>query len=244
MFSSVYVTSEFVNRKHTFIPASFILFLSLKACKFSSTINISSKNEFAGKCLCVCDSLFKHNKYLNGTYNTRACVLVWVWPSTQNIETSKGVFPFHWWTSCTYISLTLSLTWTSLQRSRVPTMWLCKQIYVPTTGEIHVQICAFTKFILAQPHKSPPQPLVTETGEWLWTKGGEEWRGINRPCTMTLNKMSESIHTHLNPSSWVLFQCSIIPSPQKIPLNGEPPNGFWGNETKLPIHLEICLEPH
>ena len=65
--SNVYFcpTSEFVNG-HTFIPDSFNLLISLKARRFSSTI-ISSKNKFAGKCLCVCDSLFNHNKYLNGT---------------------------------------------------------------------------------------------------------------------------------------------------------------------------------
>lgn len=102
-------------------------------------------------------------------------------------------------------------------------MWLCKQIYVHNIWGIHIPTCAFTTH--TETHKSLPHPLVKETAERLWMKREEEWSGINGPCTMTLNKMSESIQTHLNPSSWVPLWRSIIPALQKIPLNGEPQNG-------------------
>lgn len=110
------------------------------------------------------------------------------------------------------------------RRKFIPIMRLCKQNYVHNIWEIHIPTWAFTT--RTESHKSLLQPLVKEMGERLWMKWEEEWGGINGPCTMTLNKMSESIQTHLNPSSWVPLWRSIIPTPQKIPLNGEPQNGI------------------
>lgn len=115
-------------------------------------------------------------------------------------------------------------TLTLSPRKFVLVMRPCKQIYVHNIWEIHIPTCALTTH--AETHKSPLRPLVKETGERLWMEREEEWRGINGLCTMTLNKMSESIQTHLNPSSWVPLWRSIIPAPQKIPLNGEPQNGI------------------